>query len=363
MEIALDDIKIKNKEDEQKTKIIRREVQLASKELRAKYPVLQHQNAIGFAIFAISIAMILLSAVLYLQGVVGAVAVVISVAFWTSFLHELEHDLIHFMYFKKNKFMHDLMMLGVWVFRPMTINPWLRRILHFHHHRVSGTKTDLEERGLTNGEAWSLKRLLTMTDLLFGGVVRAHQIRKDVIEAVKNGELPKEQALQFKKVKVYGMLPFTLALYFIWYFFLLHHTVHFLAQLAGWQYQSPAFIEAQFSWINPLVIILILPNFLRMFCLHFITSNMHYYGDVEAGNVMQQTQVLNKWYFVPFQVFCFNFGSTHAIHHFVVNETFYVRQLTAARAHKVMREQGVRFNDLGSFRRANRFYAQPPKMA
>ncbi|HQO31493.1 MAG TPA: fatty acid desaturase [Chitinophagales bacterium] len=363
MEIALDDIKIKNKEDEQKTKIIRREVQLASKELRAKYPVLQHQNAIGFAIFAISIAMIILSAVLYLQGVIGAVAVVISVAFWTSFLHELEHDLIHFMYFKKNKFMHDLMMLGVWVFRPMTINPWLRRILHFHHHRVSGTKTDLEERGLTNGEAWSLKRLLTMTDLLFGGVVRAHQIRKDVIEAVKNGELPKEQALQFKKVKVYGMLPFTLALYFIWYFFLLHHVVHFVAQLAGWQYQSPAFIEAQFSWINPLVIILILPNFLRMFCLHFITSNMHYYGDVEAGNVMQQTQVLNKWYFVPFQVFCFNFGSTHAIHHFVVNETFYVRQLTAARAHKVMREQGVRFNDLGSFRRANRFYAQPPKMA
>ncbi len=363
MEIALDDIKIKNKEDEQKTKIIRREVQLASKELRAKYPVLQHQNAIGFAIFAISIAMIILSAVLYLQGVIGAVAVVISVAFWTSFLHELEHDLIHFMYFKKNKFMHDLMMLGVWVFRPMTINPWLRRILHFHHHRVSGTKTDLEERGLTNGEAWSLKRLLTMTDLLFGGVVRAHQIRKDVIEAVKNGELPKEQALQFKKVKVYGMLPFTLALYFIWYFFLLHHTVHFVAQLAGWQYQSPAFIEAQFSWINPLVIILILPNFLRMFCLHFITSNMHYYGDVEAGNVMQQTQVLNKWYFVPFQVFCFNFGSTHAIHHFVVNETFYVRQLTAARAHKVMKEQGVRFNDLGSFRRANRFFEQPPKMA
>ena len=363
MEIALDDIKIKNKEDEQKTKIIRREVQLASKELRAKYPVLQHQNAIGFAIFAISIAMIELSAVLYLQDVIGAVAVVISVAFWTSFLHELEHDLIHFMYFKKNKFMHDLMMLGVWVFRPMTINPWLRRILHFHHHRVSGTKTDLEERGLTNGEAWSLKRLLTMTDLLFGGVVRAHQIRKDVIEAVKNGELPKEQALQFKKVKVYGMLPFTLALYFIWYFFLLHHTVHFLAQIAGWQYQSPAFIEAQFSWINPLVIILILPNFLRMFCLHFITSNMHYYGDVEAGNVMQQTQVLNKWYFVPFQVFCFNFGSTHAIHHFVVNETFYVRQLTAARAHKVMREQGVRFNDLASFRRANRFFEQPPKMA
>jgi hypothetical protein len=71
---------------------------------------------------------------------------------------------------------------------------------------------------------------------------------------------------------------------------------------------------------------------------------------------MQQTQVLNKWYFLPFQIFCFNFGSTHAIHHFVVSETFYIRQLTASKAHKVMKEQGVRFNDLGAFGRANRYF-------
>ena len=122
--------------DDQRTKIIRREVQLASKEIRAKYPFLQHQNAIGFFIFSFSIAMIVLSAVLYLQGTIGMIAVVLSVAFWTSLLHELEHDLIHYMYFKKNKFLHNLMMLGVWVFRPMTINPWFRRDLHFHHHQL-----------------------------------------------------------------------------------------------------------------------------------------------------------------------------------------------------------------------------------
>jgi hypothetical protein len=63
------------------------------------------------------------------------------------------------------------------------------------------------------------------------------------------------------------------------------------------------------------------------------------------------------------QIFCFNFGSTHAIHHFVVNETFYVRQLTANKAHKVMQQQGVRFNDLGSFTRANRFYEKELKLA
>jgi len=55
------------------------------------------------------------------------------------------------------------------------------------------------------------------------------------------------------------------------------------------------------------------------------------------------------------QLFCFNFGSTHAIHHFVVKEPFYMRQWTAAYAHQLMREMGVRFNDLGSFRRANSF--------
>ncbi len=356
MELVIDDIKIKNTADELKTKIIRKEVQLASKEFRAKHPILQHQNAIGLSIFLVCVAMIILSAYLYLTQKIGVIAVILSVAFWTSFLHELEHDLIHFMYFKKNKFIQNLMMLGVWIFRPMTINPWLRREIHFHHHRVSGTKTDIEERGVTNGEKWSFKRLITTADILLGGVLRGARIRKDIIEAVKNGELPREQALEFKKLKIYGMLPFTLGLYLVWYLFLAHYTVHFFTSILNIDYQSPAIIQAQFKWINPLVAILIFPNLFRMFSLHFITSNMHYYGDVEAGNVMQQTQVLNKWYFIPMQLFCCNFGSTHAIHHFVVNETFYVRQFTAAKAHKVMQEQGVRFNDIASIKRANRFF-------
>jgi fatty acid desaturase len=363
MEMTMEHTTTEVMNDDQRTKIIRREVQLASKEIRAKYPFLQHQNAIGFFIFSFSIAMIVLSAVLYLQGTIGVIAVVLSVAFWTSLLHELEHDLIHYMYFKKNKFMHNLMMLGVWVFRPMTINPWFRRDLHFHHHRTSGTKTDIEERGVTNGETWGFRRFITTADILLGGVLRGNIIRKDIIEAVKNGELPKEQALVFKKVKMYGMMPFTLALYFVWYFFLAHYALHFISNIFDVGYQSPAIIEAQFKWINPLVAILIFPNLFRMFSLHFVTSNMHYYGDVELGNVMQQTQVLNKWYFLPFQLFCFNFGSTHAIHHFVVNETFYVRQMTASKAHKVMQEQGVRFNDVASIKRANRFHEAELKMA
>ena len=103
------------------------------------------------------------------------------------------------------------------------------------------------------------------------------------------------------------------------------------------------------------VVVLVGPNVLRTFCLHFVSSNMHYYGDVEAGNVIQQTQVLNPWWLWPLQAFCCNFGSSHAIHHFVVKEPFYVRQLTVPFAHRVMREMGVRFNDFGTFARANRW--------
>ena len=66
--------------------------------------------------------------------------------------------------------------------------------------------------------------------------------------------------------------------------------------------------------------------------------------------------VLTVWWTYPFQLFCFFFGWTHAIHHFVVNETFYIRHFARKKAHEVMRKHGVRFNDLGTFRRANRYH-------
>lgn len=40
----------------------------------------------------------------------------------------------------------------------------------------------------------------------------------------------------------------------------------------------------------------LLPNLLRTFCLHFISSNIHYHGDVAEGDVLRQTQVIDRWY-------------------------------------------------------------------
>ncbi len=94
-------------------------------------------------------------------------------------------------------------------------------------------------------------------------------------------------------------------------------------------------------FINISVVIIVGPNMLWSFCLHFISSSLHYHGDNESGNVIQETQVLNPWWLYPINFFCFNFGSTHAIHHLVVNEPFYIRQLSASVAHKVMKEMTV----------------------
>lgn len=47
----------------------------------------------------------------------------------------------------------------------------------------------------------------------------------------------------------------------------------------------------------------------------------------------------------------------------MVKGPFYIRQLTAPVAHRVMREMGVRFNDFGTFARANRWQAQKPTSA
>ena len=85
---------------------------------------------------------------------------------------------------------------------------------------------------------------------------------------------------------------------------------------------------------------------------------MHYYGDNKPGFIVEQCQVMNVWWLAPLQLFCFNFGTTHAIHHFVVRDPFYIRQMTASKALPILKANGVRFNDMGTFKRANRMHTQ-----
>jgi len=152
-----------------------------------------------------------------------------------------------------------------------------------------------------------------------------------------------------------GFLPLSMIYYGLCYLFVVFHVGNAVAPIFGYEMLwSESIIEAM-PLVNFLTVVWIIPNFIRSFSLQFVSSNMHYYGDIDPRDVIKQTQVLNPWWMVPFQLFCCNFGSTHAIHHFVVKEPFYIRQLTSKTAHKVMKEVGVRFNDIGTFKRMNRW--------
>src|SRR5260370_37440281 len=89
-------------------------------------------------------------------------------------------------------------------------------------------------------------------------------------------------------------------------------------------------------------------------CLSLLSSYSHYYADIPRGDVYYQNQVLSSRLLWPLQAFCFNFGATHIIHHYVVRQPFYVRQLVAAAAHAEMFRHGVPHNDFGTIARNNR---------
>jgi len=331
----------------QRSAHIRQVVLAKGVELRERYPILNHQDALGAGILAFALAGMIGSAALFITGHMAWWACLLLNAFFASLTHELEHDLIHSMYFRKQRLPHNLMMGLVWLARPSTINPWIRRHLHLNHHKVSGTETDMEERAITNGEPWGVARLLMVGDNVMSAFIRMLRAKT----------WAHKFSIIKRTLKVYA--PLALVHWGAWYMFLGFHAANGIAHVMGTPIEWSATTLSVMNVIDIAAVVIIGPNVLRTFCLHFISSNMHYYGDVEPGNVMQQCQVLNPWWLWPLQAFCFNFGSSHGIHHFVVKEPFYIRQLTVPVAHKVMREMGVRFNDFGTFGRANRFVRQP----
>jgi fatty acid desaturase len=305
--------------------------------LREKYAFLQYQNTIGLIILLVSLGGMICTAVLYYFDSIPVWTCIVSAAVFASISHELEHDLIHRQYFKENKLIHNLMMLAVWVMRPNTVNPWYRRGMHFLHHKVSGTPSDLEERLVGNGIAYGFLRFLVMFDGLLGVIARRTILNKEV------------ESFSLHKI-LSAAFPLATFYFTTWYVFLSFHTVDWLW---GTSITYPEWLFGLMGVVNFLVVTLIAPNFIRSACLNFVTSTMHYYGNVE--NPLQQTQVLKSWFFAPLQLFCFNFGSTHGIHHFVVGQPFYLRQMVAKAAHKVMRDNGVRFNDFHTFASANQY--------
>ena len=328
--------------DAERTARIRSAITGTGDDLKARYNLVKHQNAIGAAIMAVAVFGMLGAGAAWYTGLVSAWVSIPVAAVFASLLHELEHDLIHLMYFKKQKVPQNIMLLLCWLLRPLTINPWLRRKLHFHHHKNSGQHDDLEERAITNGERWGVRRLV----MLFDGILA-------IALRLKAAPADRRKTIVLRGTAAY--FPVGLLAWATWYTFLGFHLANGIAALAGTAIAWKPGTLSVMHGVDVVTVVLLAPNLLRSFCLNFVSSNMHYFGDIEAGNIVQQTQVLNPWWMTPFQLFCFNFGTTHAIHHFVVGQPFYLRQMVAGKALPVMRANGVRFNDFGTFRRANRW--------
>lgn len=318
---------------------IQQAIRQADAELKQRHPFLLNQNAIGLTICLVALLGMIASGYAYIAQWIPAWACVMLSAFFASISHELEHDLIHRLYFRKKPFVQNTMMAIVWIMRPNTVNPWFRRNMHFNHHKVSGTKDDIEERVLGNGMAFSLKRIIISLDGFLSISLRIKELSSmkgyHYLSFVSKGA----PLAHLYVIGLYGFLAFHL------------YDAFNLNETFGLSY-SPLLLQA-IDVLSIVMVVWILPNLLRALCLHNITAALHYYGDVDS--LIKQCQVMNHWSLTPIQLFCFNFGATHAMHHFVVSQPFYLRQMVAKQVYPVMKENGVRFNDFASILRANRF--------
>lgn len=332
-----------------RVKRISRSIRMSDKYLRRHFPILNQQNFLGLAIWTLSIAGMIGMAAAYYYAMVPAWSVIVVNGILASFLHELEHDLIHSLYFKET-WIEKMMMWGVWIFRLNTPSPFYRKKIHLLHHKDSGQLSDIEEQMIGNGMKWGIKRIITMLDQGLAFLINARRVKKTA---------PKLSMLEMAK----AAFPFTYMYQATSLVFINGNLYVLIMPLIDPAFQAPLWLTQVLTVVNFLAVVIGLPNFIRQGSLQIISSSMHYFGDVNPDasvGLLEQCQVMTarSWYMLPFQVFCFNFGSTHGIHHFIVNQPFYLRQLGAGYSHAAMKKYGVRFDDHGSFARANRYHLE-----
>lgn len=313
-------------------KAINRAIVAEEKRLRARHGWLAHQDAIGTACFLGSLAAMGVIAWGYLAGHLAWWVPVLLMGLPISILHELEHDLIHNQYWKGRTRLQNAMFFVIW-WAKLNVSPWYRREQHLRHHRRSGQPDDAEERLIGLGVRAGWYRLLIAVHPIFSWPMVAGVKRAD----------PKWHIMWGIRQSSPAFVTFALVL-------LVQPLLHGIdAVVPG---ALPAGLVRSF---DVMMVLWVAPNVLRQTCLALVSSYCHYYGDIPENDVFYQNQILDHWALWPMQLYCFNFGSTHIVHHFVVQQPFYLRQMVAKAAHAEMLRQGVRRNDLGVVRRANRW--------
>lgn len=318
------------------TKAIHAAIKAEEARLRARHGWLAHQDALGMGILLGSCAVYGLVAWAWWMGMLPTLLALPLIALAISLLHELEHDLIHDLYFSRNRAVQDGMFAVIFLSK-MSMDPWSRRRIHLRHHRVSGQPIDIEERLIGLGLPLGPRRIaLTLipafSALVLPDLIRDLRAHRDAHPRARAKEpVPLWQRATRLLALAFALLPF--------------------ATLGGWLAGAP--------WALPLLVLYVLPNLLRHAAIAFVSSMSHYYGDIAPNDVTMQNQILDHWAFLPLQLFCFNFGATHVLHHYVVPQPFYLRQMVAPGVKDTLIAEGVRHNDLGTAERANRWGPRP----
>jgi fatty acid desaturase len=306
--------------------------------IEAKYPALRHRNAIEAGACVTACLGMVAVTLLYLRGSVPWWAALPINAWFAALLNEVEHDLMHHIVFKNRPFAHNALMILAWAFRGNYMNPWNRRRVHLLHHKVSGSKKDVETRMIGLGMSWTVLRTLLLVDT-FWVIFLRRRLERDA-----------EGLYDFRDT-ARNMIPFTWMFIGMWLSLLGLQAFWAAHALLHLQIALPAPLAAYDHFLRIAWVVYLGPNLLRTAALHISSSGNHYYG--ENLDLLAQNQSLNAWFLWPLQPFCFNFARTHVIHHLVVQQPFYMRQLVAPAVYGLLREQGIPFDDVATFRRRN----------
>ena len=302
---------------------IRTQIKEAGDRLITAHPWLGRTEAIAFTIHAISLLAMVLTTVLFGKGMIGPVCAALSNTFWMSTLHELEHDLVHCLYYgRPGQWRYELGFWTMYLFK-FSVSPWWRRKYHLLHHSVSGTTRDVEERVIGLGLPPSIGRFATILSPA-GHLMLMPAICKD------------NEGLVWHELITSSMWT------------ALTPVVTILAILA---FPTGSIVNT-LGYVS--MVCIVIPAHIRHAALNVVATYCHFYEDVRPHIVHDQIQILNSWWVIPFNALCWNFGGSHWIHHFVTNQPFWIRTLIAPELNAMNWNKALRRNDSGIVAAANR---------
>jgi hypothetical protein len=268
-------------------------IKKAETDLRSRFPILNYQDALGGGVFLGSLIGIFNCWAYYWYHsdcCPTCAVLILLVALFTSFLHELEHDLIHNLYFKKSSWVQDVMFFSIWLAK-LHGNPWFRRDLHLRHHIISGQRDDAEERLIGLGLPPTLERM-AVTMHPFGSLIITPAVGRDA------------KWLDVQKLNLTSM-PVAFLFFGLNKAWMVYVLTMCLVGYENYHLYLPARL---WGFIRASAVLICLPNILRQFCLVMMSNCSHYYGDIPEKSVFYQNQILDHPIVYPFQLLCMNFG-------------------------------------------------------